>query len=68
MDSLDEKSDDTGVLILQGKGWKLGIDQTPSSTSSEEYTAFVGGDDWRILLTNTEFNDFIQLLKDLRSA
>lgn len=65
--SFDEESDERDVFVLQGKGWKLGVNrQLSSRRPSEAYTAFVGGDNWSISLTHEEYNDFIKLLNNLR--
>lgn len=51
------------VHVLQGKGWKLGIDQKQKSS---QFCGFIGGDDWSISLTKEEYEDFVVLVKSLR--
>lgn len=57
---------DSDVLVAEGKGWKMGYDRNPSA--SNPYSAFVGGDGWNISLTPKEYEDFIQVLQNLRQS
>lgn len=47
-------------LLKQGNGWRLGF-----NPSSEIYQGLVGGDDWAMELTATEWQDFCRLVIQL---
>ncbi|MEA5535943.1 DUF1818 family protein [Crocosphaera sp. XPORK-15E] len=47
-------------VLKQGQGWRVGWNPQASS-----YPALVGGEDWAIELTETEFNDFCRLFAQL---
>ncbi|GMH40236.1 hypothetical protein BSKO_08140 [Bryopsis sp. KO-2023] len=62
----DEQSSEKDLMVMEGKGWKMGFDRFPRA--GDRYNGFIGGDDWTITLTSEEYQDFIQLLKNLRQS
>lgn len=62
----DDESSKQDIMVLEGKGWKMGLDRCPPD--GDEYNAFVGGDDWTVTLSSEEYQDFIQLLRNLRQS
>ncbi|CAL5220304.1 g2292 [Coccomyxa viridis] len=53
-------------VMAEGKGWKLGYDRSPASSSS--YSALIGSEGFSFAITRQEYDDFIKLMKNLRQS
>ena len=46
-------------VMAEGKGWKLGYDRSPASSSS--YSALIGSEGFSFAITRQEYDDFIKV-------
>lgn len=53
----------TEKIFKEGPGWRLGFDPT-----APLYPFLIGGNDWAVELTQTEFDDFQRLSRELRQT